>query len=249
MARNGIGSLSKFQSPLASASSRSTASSATPVIAPLGSSSEPSRIAELRADVVEPVFLLQVDRDLGARRLVAGQHLGLDVGHVARPCSAPSGPRRRSRRRSSPCWCRRCTSIGTRSSSSTLSTPMCAAPRAPPPDSTRPMRGRGAASAGSAGAEAAGAGGVTAGPPPRPLGSSAAAAGGSHSEPAARMAATRRQTRPVRSAATGSGTDMGCMRQRSKTRWTAGEQVQGHCRRKGALHAHRLVDRPCERRR
>ena len=43
MARKGIGSLSKFQSPLASASSRSTASSATPVIAPLGSSSEPSR--------------------------------------------------------------------------------------------------------------------------------------------------------------------------------------------------------------
>ena len=43
MARKGIGSLSKSQSPLASARSRSTASSATPLIAPLGSSSEPSR--------------------------------------------------------------------------------------------------------------------------------------------------------------------------------------------------------------
>ena len=34
-------------------------------------------------------------------------------------------------------------STGTWFSSSTLSTPMCAAPRAPPPDSTRPMRGPG----------------------------------------------------------------------------------------------------------
>src|SRR5690606_26050695 len=33
-------------------------------------------------------------------------------------------------------------STGTRSSSSTLSTPTCAAPRAPPPDRTSPMRGR-----------------------------------------------------------------------------------------------------------
>jgi hypothetical protein len=38
-------------------------------------------------------------------------------------------------------------STGMRCSSSTLSTPMCAAPRAPPPDNTRPMRGRCAASA------------------------------------------------------------------------------------------------------
>ncbi len=33
-------------------------------------------------------------------------------------------------------------SIGTRSSSSTLSTPTCAAPRAPPPESTRQILGR-----------------------------------------------------------------------------------------------------------
>ena len=33
-------------------------------------------------------------------------------------------------------------SIGTRICSSTLSTPICAAPREPPPDSTRPTRGR-----------------------------------------------------------------------------------------------------------
>src|SRR4029077_11331470 len=33
-------------------------------------------------------------------------------------------------------------SIGTRICSSTFSTPMCAVPRAPPPESTRPMRGR-----------------------------------------------------------------------------------------------------------
>ena len=33
-------------------------------------------------------------------------------------------------------------SMGTRSSSSTLSTPTCAAPRAPPPESTRQTRGR-----------------------------------------------------------------------------------------------------------
>ncbi len=32
-------------------------------------------------------------------------------------------------------------STGTFSSCSTLSTPMCAKPRAPPPESTRPMRG------------------------------------------------------------------------------------------------------------
>src|ERR1700739_1257127 len=38
-------------------------------------------------------------------------------------------------------------SSGTWSSSSTLRTPMCAAPRAPPPESTKPMRGRLAASA------------------------------------------------------------------------------------------------------
>ena len=36
------------------------------------------------------------------------------------------------------------TSTGTRSSSSTFSTPTCAAPRAPPPDSTRPIFGRAA---------------------------------------------------------------------------------------------------------
>src|SRR4051812_22830410 len=39
-------------------------------------------------------------------------------------------------------------STGTRISSSTLSTPMCAAPRAPPPESTRQIRGRGDASPG-----------------------------------------------------------------------------------------------------
>src|SRR5258705_534931 len=44
-------------------------------------------------------------------------------------------------------------SIGTWSSSSTFNTPMCAAPRAPPPDRTKPIRGRwGAAGAAEAGA-------------------------------------------------------------------------------------------------
>ncbi|PMQ13965.1 hypothetical protein JaAD80_21370 [Janthinobacterium sp. AD80] len=41
-------------------------------------------------------------------------------------------------------------SIGTCSSCSTLSTPICARPRAPPPDSTRAMRGRAATGAGTA---------------------------------------------------------------------------------------------------
>ena len=48
-------------------------------------------------------------------------------------------------------------SIGTRYFSSTLSTPMCAAPRAPPPESTRQIFGRlaGAAPAGESGGVAA----------------------------------------------------------------------------------------------
>jgi hypothetical protein len=52
-------------------------------------------------------------------------------------------------------------SIGTRSSSSTLMTPMCAAPLAPPPPRTRPMRGR-AAPAGAVCAVGADAGGSAA---------------------------------------------------------------------------------------
>jgi hypothetical protein len=48
------------------------------------------------------------------------------------------------------------TSTGMRSRSSTLSTPTCARPRAPPPDRTRPMRGRASALPSGSAAEAGG---------------------------------------------------------------------------------------------
>jgi hypothetical protein len=39
------------------------------------------------------------------------------------------------------------------------------------------------------------------------------------------------------------------MQQRSKAKWNAGEQDQGHPRRKNALPAHAIVERPRGRRR
>ena len=63
---------------------------------------------------------------IGARRSVAKRVLPVDRGHGTARFARPTCRSHTARRRRRPCWCRRCTSMGTCSRSSTLSTPMCA---------------------------------------------------------------------------------------------------------------------------
>ncbi len=88
------------------------------------------------------VLLLATERQLRARRAVAEGVLPVERAHDALDVLSGKAAWRTSPPTTAPMLVPAIASIGMRISSSTFSTPMCAAPRAPPPESTRPMRGR-----------------------------------------------------------------------------------------------------------
>jgi hypothetical protein len=154
-ARNGIGSSSKLRKPGALARPRSTVSSWMPETRPFGSSSSPPR---------KPMSgVNRFVRSSALRRMERSWRGGLSLKRssveIPAICFSISGtlmPLAYAPPTIEPMLVPAMQSTGTRSSSSTFSTPMCAAPRAPPPESTRQIFGRLASGAGACPCAAAG---------------------------------------------------------------------------------------------
>ena len=142
-ARNGIGSRSKSLMPSALAVSSCRKSSR---FAPAERALEPADLAVAESDLERQrearVALLVAEVELAARRRVGEQRGPADLRHDPVHVGGRHARSRRGRRRSSPSRSRRCSRPGICISSSTLRTPMCVIPRAPPPDSTSPIFGR-----------------------------------------------------------------------------------------------------------
>ncbi len=143
MARNGIDNWSKLRTVVNFTSLRSCASTDTPVTMPLGST--------MPSPVTPSSGMMYGNSSSALRRIGRSARGGRSVNRFAvvivamsRSISATELPEAYDAPTMEPMLVPTITSTGTRSSSSTFSTPTCAAPRAPPPDSTSPIFGRAA---------------------------------------------------------------------------------------------------------
>ena len=151
-ARNGVGSSSKLlMRATGSVSRRSVCVSLCPWISPLGSTMWPPRTpsGNFTRKFSSSSLRRSVRSSRGGRSRKASCQL---IEVMIFSMSRADRPLAYSPPTTAPMLVPAIASTGTRICSSTLSTPMCAAPRAPPPDSTSPTRGRCAAASGGAAA-------------------------------------------------------------------------------------------------
>ncbi len=155
-ARKGVGSSSKLlMRATGSVSRRSVCVSLSPWINPFGSTMWPSRMPS--GNLTRKVSSSCLRRRSRSSRAGRSRKASCQLIEVMIFSISPAErPLAYSPPTTAPMLVPAIASTGTRSCSSTLRTPTCAAPRAPPPESTSPMRGRcsafGVTGAGVAGA-------------------------------------------------------------------------------------------------